>query len=153
MISYRRMLEEEYDDFFSLTVRNFAKDLISNQGFEKDKADKFALNQINQFLPNGLNTQNQWIYIAEQEGVTIGHFWIGSKFGQKNHGHLFIIYIKPDYQKQGYGKTMMNHILNLLKEKNYSRMTLNVFGNNEIAKSLYKKFGFFEINTLMGIEL
>ena len=54
------------------------------------------------------------------------------------------VLIYEEYRGLGYSKEIMNYIF---KNTSYKRILLEVSINNVIAISLYKKYGFKEINT------
>ena len=54
-------------------------------------------------------------------------------------------YIKPDYQKQGIGKVLLEERVAFAKSLNYSTIMLKTLNNMVPAIKLYKQYGFFEI--------
>ncbi|KOR24656.1 GNAT family N-acetyltransferase [Clostridium sp. FAM 1755] len=50
--------------------------------------------------------------------------------------------ILPKFRKEGYGKILLNHILNKLKTKGFKKVMIRVSSENEIALNLYKSLGF-----------
>ncbi|MUK88706.1 GNAT family N-acetyltransferase [Ornithinibacillus sp. L9] len=52
------------------------------------------------------------------------------------------IYIKNQYQKHGLGKYMLNHTMDMAREKNKRKIWLGVWEKNENAIAFYKKMGF-----------
>ncbi len=50
--------------------------------------------------------------------------------------------IMPNFRNQGYGKMLLNHILNKLKIKGFQNVMIRVNSENEIALNLYKSLGF-----------
>jgi len=59
-----------------------------------------------------------------------------------NHIYWFGICILDNYQSKGYGKKLLEYILNNDKIKNLNSIYLTVDKNNEKAINLYKKYGF-----------
>lgn len=66
-----------------------------------------------------------WVLMEDAQIVTIG--------------------IDPRYQGQGFGRYLLNFIINYLKEEGCQRITLEVRVNNIRAISLYHSFGFNEV--------
>ncbi|MCS4522610.1 GNAT family N-acetyltransferase [Clostridium botulinum] len=50
--------------------------------------------------------------------------------------------ILSNFRKEGYGKVLLNHILNKLKIKGFKKVMIRVSSENEIALNLYKSLGF-----------
>ncbi len=59
--------------------------------------------------------------------------------------HITDIVVKKDFRKNGIGSLLLQKLILLTKELNYTELTLEVNSNNEIAKKLYLKFGFKEL--------
>lgn len=50
----------------------------------------------------------------------------------------------PQYQRQGYGEKLMNHLCDVAKAEGCHEMTLEVKAGNVPALNLYKKMGFVQ---------
>ena len=74
----------------------------------------------------------------------IGVFRVGSdpKFSQR--GHLFSLYVSPSFAGKGYGKLLLERAMEEISSDGFGEMSLWVFNDNTIAKSLYSKYGFAE---------
>ncbi len=57
--------------------------------------------------------------------------------------------ILSNFRKEGYGKVLLNHILNKLKIKGFKKVMIRVSSENEIALNLYKSLGFYHIKKSM----
>lgn len=79
------------------------------------------------------------------------------KIDDKNVGYVNIwtidnsielnrICIDPIFRKKGYGKFLLGHIVEILKDNDLDRIILEVADNNKPAISLYDKFGFKDIH-------
>ena len=55
--------------------------------------------------------------------------------------------ISKDYQSKGYGKELLEYLINYLKDNNSKSIYLEVNYNNIRAINLYKKYG-FEVNRI-----
>lgn len=82
----------------------------------------------------------------------------GVELKDKTEGHqgLFGITVAKEYRGQGVGKLMMQTILTEAEKElsDLQIITLEVFGTNELAISMYEKFGFKEYGRLpQGIKL
>jgi ribosomal-protein-alanine N-acetyltransferase len=54
--------------------------------------------------------------------------------------------IDPDFQRQGYGRGLLNHLIEELRKRNISEIFLEVRVGNKSAIRFYKKQGFEEIS-------
>ncbi|NFQ68573.1 GNAT family N-acetyltransferase [Clostridium sporogenes] len=50
--------------------------------------------------------------------------------------------ILPNFRKEGYGKVLLDHILNKLKIKGFKKVMIRVSSENEVALNLYRSLGF-----------
>ena len=55
------------------------------------------------------------------------------------------ISVHEDHRKKGIGTKLMAHLISLAIELRVDNITLEVRVSNEIARNLYKKFGFHEV--------
>jgi ribosomal-protein-alanine N-acetyltransferase len=71
--------------------------------------------------------------------VGIGCFW-----AILEEAHITLLAIHPDYQGQGLGQFLLYSLLRAAVQRQLERATLEVRASNQIALSLYEKFGFKE---------
>tara|TARA_R110000868_G_scaffold411409_3_gene703797 strand:- start:5154 stop:5612 length:459 start_codon:yes stop_codon:yes gene_type:complete len=64
-----------------------------------------------------------------------------------DEAHVLNIAIDVDYRSQGYGRQLLQHILNVLPAE---RAILEVRSDNIVAKALYNKLGFEKIGERKG---
>ena len=69
-------------------------------------------------------------------------FRYGSSKDEAETGHLFSLYVDPDFSGRGIGRAIMEQVISLAKSDLFSKVTLWVFEKNQPARSLYEKFGF-----------
>ncbi|MDI7742484.1 GNAT family N-acetyltransferase [Lysinibacillus fusiformis] len=65
------------------------------------------------------------------------------------------IYLKPNYQKHGLGKALLNKAIDIATELNKKKIWLGVWEKNENAIAFYKRMGFVQTGThafIMGDE-
>jgi ribosomal protein S18 acetylase RimI-like enzyme len=83
----------------------------------------------------------QTLLMVENEDV-VAVFRIGSDKDDPTQGHLFSLYVDPDFAGRGYGKFALLESIKRSKSAGFKAMTLWVFAENERANSLYLKHGF-----------
>lgn len=72
----------------------------------------------------------------------IGMARIGRDPDFPDRGHLFSLYIEPEYAGKGFGKALLTTALSWLSERGSTEISLWVFKANLGALGLYKKMGF-----------
>lgn len=75
----------------------------------------------------------------EESCVIIGY---GCLWSILEEAHITMLLIDPDYQGQGLGQLLLYSLLEDAVKRGLERATLEVRANNQVALSLYEKFGF-----------
>ncbi|MDB2701445.1 GNAT family N-acetyltransferase [Alphaproteobacteria bacterium] len=118
------------------------------------KVNKNNVHLINSFLDNAQDAINTFTYYNKRNmSVVENHLvtYIGFFENQAvSYGHLDLekkkiwlgVAVSSNYQKLGFGRSMMNKLILFAKRKKINKIHLSVSKSNLIALSLYKKFGF-----------
>ncbi|MFN2484956.1 MAG: ribosomal protein S18-alanine N-acetyltransferase [Candidatus Limnocylindria bacterium] len=61
-----------------------------------------------------------------------------------DEGHITTFGVDPAWRRQGIGQRMLLYLVDLSRELQATRMTLEVRASNQAAQALYCKFGFVE---------
>lgn len=69
---------------------------------------------------------------------------LGGLWSILEEAHITILAVRPDYQRQGFGQTLLWALLRVAWQRLLERATLEVRISNHSAQSLYQKFGFQE---------
>ena len=107
-----------------------------------------------------------WVEVAHQdysdylEAIAppppIGCLWMGNAVDQMNgkrHTHIFLVYVKPDYRRQGIGSALMRHAEDWARKRGDRQISLQVFCDNKPAIDLYSKLGYKSLSTWMVKQL
>jgi ribosomal-protein-alanine N-acetyltransferase len=81
-------------------------------------------------------------WVMELSGAVAGYGIMSLVVGE---AHLLNICISPDLQRQGYGRLLLDHFMELARERGAGQMFLEVRLSNAAALSLYQKSGFNEV--------
>ena len=74
--------------------------------------------------------------------IPVSVFRIGPDKEFVGRGHLFSIYVSPDFSGIGLGGKTLTEALKRLSDKRFSEISLWVFEKNQRANGMYAKFGF-----------
>lgn len=149
MIEFRKMSNNGFNKYVDELVFKIADEYTISGYCKKEDSIKLAKDIINQYIPNGLNTQGQYIYdIFNKSNENVGLIWYGKTGEDEAFICDFLIYEK--YRNQGYGKKAMQLLENDAKEKGINKITLHVFGHNKTAITLYEKLGYVAFSMHMG---
>jgi len=67
-----------------------------------------------------------------------------------DEAHLLNICVRPDMQRQGYGRRILEHIIDYSKSRSAVLLVLEVRRSNQHAQNLYEQFGFNEMTIRRG---
>ncbi len=95
-------------------------------------------------------------WVKNTAGVNVGCLWLGNSIDQitgDRHSHIFLIYVLPEYRRQGIGSALMQTAEDYAKSRGDRQITLQVFTANEAAQALYQKRDFQPHSILMKKSL
>jgi ribosomal protein S18 acetylase RimI-like enzyme len=155
MIKLRKMSQQEYTDYLSTAVVNYADEKIKGEGLTQEHATKLAQESYAAQLPQGLETQNQFLFsvVDNADGKVIGMVWFASKQAPKPHAFIYDISLNADNRGKGLGKQLMKLTEAEVQRLGLKSIGLHVFGHNTTAISLYEKTGFRTTNRIMVKDL
>jgi ribosomal-protein-alanine N-acetyltransferase len=82
------------------------------------------------------------IYIsALLDGNVVGYAGMWKIFDE---GHITNIAVHPEFRKIGIGSRLLEKLIDISREKDIEKLTLEVRKSNTAAKNLYLKYGFKE---------
>ena len=81
-------------------------------------------------------------WVMELDGGIAGYGILSLVVGE---AHLLNVCIAPEWQRQGYGRLLLEHFIQLAKERGASQMLLEVRPSNQAAIRLYHQRGFNEV--------
>ena len=85
--------------------------------------------------------------VAEIDGDVAGY---GGIWLIIDEGHVTNIAVEEKYRGLGVGNKLVEGLIRLCRDRDIKAMTLEVRKSNEVAKSLYKKYGFKEYGIRPG---
>lgn len=84
-------------------------------------------------------------WVRNPKGIAVGCLWMGITIDQisgDRHSHIFLLYVLPEYRRQGIGSALMNTAENYAKEKGDRQITLQVFKSNQTAQNFYRNLDY-----------
>lgn len=85
--------------------------------------------------------------VVEIEGKVVGY---GGIWLIIDEGHVTNIAVDKEYRGLGLGKKLLEGLIQLCIDRDIKSITLEVRKSNEVAKGLYKKYGFKECGIRPG---
>ncbi|MDP2637470.1 MAG: N-acetyltransferase [Candidatus Levybacteria bacterium] len=132
---------------------DYINNLSEEKTFVRFQGEKVSLGQekkyLNAQLKRIVNKATVELLVFCNDKL-VGISSIDMKDKTESHEGVFGISIAKEYRGEGIGRKFMQFVLNEA-EKNIPQLriiTLGVFGDNDLAKSMYEKFGFREYGRL-----
>lgn len=119
----------------------------ANQFFANDFSvtglAKFKADFTEQRISERLESHEFSYYVTEQVGEIIAVCAI------RNDKHLYNLFTRADYQRQGIAKLLWHHVTEELKRENVSIVTVNA---SNYAVPAYEKLGFVRVGEMQVFE-
>ncbi len=149
-VELRPMTEAEYAEWRPRSERDYAQDMI-DAGFDEQSAREKAERDFPNLLPGGVHTEGQDLYTVVSEGERAGVLWLCERV-LDDGATLFIYDIRLDESQRGkgIGRATMKLVEDEARRRGIDKITLNVFGGNEVARSLYRSLGYDEVAVYMS---
>ncbi|NLC48142.1 MAG: GNAT family N-acetyltransferase [Tenericutes bacterium] len=104
--------------------------------------------KVSDYFPNIINNKEYYLLGYYIENEIVGYILI--KFVDQNNKICLIdgLYVKKEHRNKKIATSLVDEALKICNEKEYKHIDINVMYENNIAKKLYKKFGFeeFKVN-------
>ena len=142
MITLKDMNQDEFVDYRSIFINEYAQDLQENRGYATDRARVKAAESIDTILTQGVATPaNQlWcIQHLDEPKEIIGFLWLSITGAS---AWISDFYIYSNWRSRGYGSLALSEMKRLLTEIGIHEVELRVAPDNAAAKALYEKQGF-----------
>jgi ribosomal-protein-alanine N-acetyltransferase len=119
-------------------------DLTEVHGIEKS-ANRFPWS-IKNFADSLDSGHHAWVY-CDAYDVIIGYAIVQLVMDE---AHLLNICVRPDMQGEGYGRRILEHVIDHAKSRAAALLVLEVRRSNHRAQNLYSQFGFNEMTIRRG---
>ena len=152
--SLRQMRADEFPAFLEASKRSYAEG-IATQG---DRTIEFARQKSEEdhaaVLPNGLDTPGHAIFVIEAGGERVGLLWLAEReLGGRRVYFVYDVEIDEEHRGMGYGRAAMLLAEDEARRRGLTRIELNVFGGNAVARGLYRSLGYIETSAQMAKDL
>lgn len=148
MIKFSKMEEKDFILYQNAVLNKMVNSYELSGYGNKDEAMKMAQSAFIEYLPNGLNTVNQYLYsLFNEHNQKVGLIW----FGKINEDEVFLYDLKiyDEYIGKGYDKEALILLEEYVKKIGGKNILVNIIGDNNIAFDLYKKLGYNAFNIQM----
>ncbi|GAA1732921.1 GNAT family N-acetyltransferase [Microbacterium paludicola] len=156
IVRLARMSAEQYAAFEHRLIEEFAEDLAREGLFSPAAARAESARQTAEALPDGLDTEDELLFVAHAEGVDepVGILWL-SIMRRSTGPHVFVLELRVEaaHRRRGYGAAIMRAAEAEARRVGAESIGLHVFGSNDAARPLYRNLGYREAEVLLAKSL
>jgi GNAT superfamily N-acetyltransferase len=153
-MTLRPMLREEFEAYAELGREGYVRQMVEFAGMTADAAAAKAERDYALTLPQGLDTPGHWLFVVELDGRRVGTLWFAERvMDGRTVAYLYEIEIDEAERGKGYGRGAMEAFEREAARRGLTELELNVFGGNEVARSLYRSMGWRETAVHMAKRL
>jgi len=152
-VRLRPLHDDELPDFIERGRASYARDMVAQAGLTPEQAEKKAESDWARLLPNGQISPGHHLFAVEEEdtGERVGDLWLAERSSDFEGTAAFVysIEVYEPFRGRGYGRQAMLLAEDEVRARGLSHIALNVFGGNEVARSLYHSLGYVETAVFM----
>jgi ribosomal protein S18 acetylase RimI-like enzyme len=156
-VRLRPLRADELPAFIEEGRASYARDMVAQAGLTQEQAEQKAENDWARLLPNGAIGPGHHLYVIEdtETGGRVGILWLAERSTDFDGTAAFVysIEIDEEFRGRGYGREAMLLAEDEVRSWGLSHIALNVFGGNEVARSLYQSLGYAETAVFMRKKL
>ena len=150
-VTFRRMRADEFEAWAADHARGYAEGMIAFGDLARVDAEAKAERDVAAVLPEGVETAATYLWVVENEGGRgVGSVFLGVRDGG---AWLYDITIDEAERGRGYGRAAMLALEDEVQTLGFGELGLNVWGGNEVARSLYRSLGYAEVSVGMKKRL
>ena len=139
-----KMNQEEYDVFYQKSFEHHVRELILEEKMSEKAAEKETTEELRAMLPEGLNTENNYLMtIFDEKEEPVGFIWTLHEYSEDIKQSFlcdFEIYEKD--RRKGYASESLKQMENDAKQAGCRESVLFVADENAAAIALYEKCGY-----------
>lgn len=151
MISLSPMSAETWNLWRAASIEGYAADKVRVGTWPAEGAEARAAAEFLSILPEGQATPgHDFRSVMNEDGAIVGSLWFAPDRGT-GRSAIFIwdIVVDPAFRGRGYGRATLAALEPIARELGYSEIGLHVFGDNEVARNLYRSAGYAETDVSM----
>lgn len=152
----RDLTDEELAHYLVHLEQSYADDMHRLGGVPEAVARADARESTLQLFPDGRPVDGHHLWRAEDgDGRPVGLLWLAHRQPGtvREHAYVYDIEVDADRRGEGWGRRLIERAEAITREWGLASLQLNVFGDNEVARSLYRSAGFREQQITMTKRL
>jgi len=148
----RPLRADEIASYVPRVSTAYAAELREHLHLDDDAAEARARRSAAEAFPDGTVAEGNWLFAVEDgQGTRVGVLWLGEPTdGEAESLWVFDIEIDPEHRGRGLGRDTMLLAEEEARRLGRTRIKLNVFARNAVARALYLSLGFEEMAIQMS---
>ena len=148
----RPMTPDELPVYMALIEQRYAAELQGSTGSSAATAAEEAREAMSGLFADGVLADGQQVWMAvDAAGARVGVLWLAHRRPGTSHEHAWIYDIEVDADRRGagWGRKLLALAEEQTRALGLTSLQLNVFGENAVARQLYRTQGFAESRVTM----
>jgi ribosomal protein S18 acetylase RimI-like enzyme len=105
-------------------------------------------------FPGGIPAAGQFVFLVTEDALPVGSVWLGAgPDGSPDVWFLWSIEIDVAARGHGLGRQAVRLAEDFARRRGATKLDLNVFGNNTVARGLYESLGYRTLTIQMSKAL
>lgn len=150
-VTLEPMSADTFDQWRVGAFRGYAADKVRVGTWPAEGAEERADREFTGLLPQGVTTPDHELRsIVNGSGEVVGMLWFGP-LRETDRGTCFIwdIEVLAEARGRGYGRAALLALEPVARDLGYHEIGLHVFGDNDVARNLYRTSGYAETDVMM----
>jgi ribosomal protein S18 acetylase RimI-like enzyme len=142
IVELREKPPADLSNWFEVMWTGYREELLGS-GMTEDEADKNIERNTTQLFNGDQLAEGQYVLDVVNEGETIGTLWLADRSPQGAGGwFIYDIVVDEAFRGRGFGRKTMEAGEEFVRAYGGTRLGLNVFGPNLVARNLYESMDY-----------
>jgi ribosomal protein S18 acetylase RimI-like enzyme len=142
MVELREKPPAEFAQWWAAMLVGYREELLGS-GMSEADADANIERNNSQLLDGDQLVEGQYVLDVIEDSETVGVLWLSDQAPRGQSGwFIYDIVIDEAFRGRGLGRTTMTAGEEFVKAHGGTRLALNVFGPNRVARSLYESMDY-----------
>ncbi|HEY5454974.1 MAG TPA: GNAT family N-acetyltransferase [Acidothermaceae bacterium] len=152
VVTLQPMSPEEIGPWLEQSKADHIADRIDT-GEDPETAEGITDAIAERLFPGGVPAAGQYVFLVTEDALPVGSVWTGAGYeGPPDVWFLWSIEIDVAARGHGLGRHAVRLAEEFARKSGATKLELNVFGNNSVARSLYESLG-YRITTIQMSKL
>ena len=148
------MTGEAYSVWLARTIPEYAAEHVASGRWTEEESLARSQREFDELLTDGRSTPGHELWtVRDENGADVGVLWVARLERRPGHAFIYDIWIAPERRGEGFGTAALSSLEEWARENDITSIGLHVFGQNEGARRLYRRFGYVETNIQMEKQL